>query len=342
LIAKKESLQDIAGWSDEIQFAFFAIISSGYCTHSFNGYHGFSEKLLRVHIPLKNTEHLTVCFDNGFVDNCTEAMLFDETERHFISNDPKNDNIDDPDDPPAGAVLLMVYVQRPNHLGCASKPSRVLQDDMKKLLFSQIHEKWKMRLSNSPMPQHLFVSFTHFLSIKKIQEILELVQHTRRCKGLRTSEPSPNKPLFKYEYLHHPKLDILLSEWEDLVTHVFGVKKLYPHRAECRVYSAGSELPFHYDAHPHDFSVTINLAPQENTDMIFLIVPDRENYHERKTHSFNLQPGDALFFHGVSVKHGRPVFTGGDHVQLLLHYSYCNDFKIESTYYYDVLRTCNI
>lgn len=329
-MADKTMIGPIAAWSDQIYLALFAVVPSGHCTNLFDGYMDFSESHLRVHVPLENAEHLDVYFGDGTTikHGDREILIFDETRLHRIENQST-----------LPAILLMLYVERLEGIPCAGKPSRFLPDAIQKSRSFANQDDFDKRIIASPMPTNLYMFIPAFFSKDRVDDILRLVSECREKKGLRTSQtPASCWQLFRYEYLHHPRLDIILEELEGVATKIFGVEKLYPHRAECRVYMDGAYLPFHYDSHPHDFSVTINLAPRDNEDVIYLFVPDRCNCKNTELLKFNLQPGDALFFHGVSVRHGRPLFTGNKNVQLLLHYSYKNLFNMESTYYFDVLR----
>ena len=335
LLADQSVLEPILGtWSSQIYFAFFMEVPSGTRTEPFDGYLGFSERFLRVHVPLKHAEHFKIEFSDGtVVDDQTAAYLFDESRRHRMINESL-----DSGDAAAAAVLLAVYVERSGDVPCAGKPTRFLPTDVDAAVSSHNRHEFERRLKTSPMPENLYAFRKRFLSNDLVSEILSLVSSVRETKGLRTSIPPLSSwQLLKYEYLHHPMLDAILYDLEALVASVFGVEKLFPHRAECRAYLAGSHLPFHYDDHPHDFSVTINLAPVGNLDPIYLFVPDKKDYKKTEIREFALQPGDALFFHGVSVRHGRPLFAEANNVQLLLHYSYRNVFNMESTYYREIL-----
>lgn len=123
------------------------------------------------------------------------------------------------------------------------------------------------------------------------------------------------------------KLDVLNS-LHDRVKKIIEKEtkiKLFKTYHYSRIYKNGAMLKPHFDRDACEISATINLGGDDWEIGIF----DYNNV----PHTYLLNPGDMLIYHGCDLTHWRPgKFSGNTLVQAFMHYvdqtgkrSYCKD-----------------
>jgi len=131
----------------------------------------------------------------------------------------------------------------------------------------------------------------------------------------------PGSKSFYKEFLFEKLLERLLPKIEAHTGH-----NLYKTYSYVRQYEIGNELTPHTDRNACEITASLTLGMEGDIWPIW--VEDRTKVH----HSFLLQPGDALLFKGMELKHWRERNTFGSCSQVFLHYvdqngpyAYCRD-----------------
>jgi len=81
----------------------------------------------------------------------------------------------------------------------------------------------------------------------------------------------------------------------------------------CRIYSHGEILSKHIDRRSCEYSVTVNFYNESDPWNIYMISDDKRT-------DITMQPGDALFYKGIEVIHGRDKNQGGKVYQGFFHF----------------------
>ncbi|MBT6538522.1 MAG: hypothetical protein HOL58_03455 [Francisellaceae bacterium] len=129
-------------------------------------------------------------------------------------------------------------------------------------------------------------------------------------------------------------IESLLSSYCTVIEAYTGLE-LWPTYSTCRVYSKGQSLPKHHDRNSCEITVSIcvNLDKSNvnEADYSWPIYIQSGSTND----SYNIHPGDALIYRGISNVHWRNKLTANRQVQILLHYvdkngafkNYKNDFR---------------
>lgn len=114
-------------------------------------------------------------------------------------------------------------------------------------------------------------------------------------------------------FYKNPLFEQLLTDLLPEIERHTGYQ-LYKTYSYGRVYHLGEELAAHKDRKACEITVSLCLGTEDRTWPIW--IHDREN----KDHAIEIEPGDALIFKGVELKHWREPNTFGDCVYAFLHY----------------------
>ena len=119
----------------------------------------------------------------------------------------------------------------------------------------------------------------------------------------------PGTPVLEKDPLTEALLELLLPRVE-----LASGAPLHPTYSYLRVYKRGDVLRRHTDRPACEASLTLNLGYEAQRPWpIWLATASGAR-------AFDLEPGDALLYHGIEVPHWRGPFEGEKAVQVFLHY----------------------
>lgn len=151
----------------------------------------------------------------------------------------------------------------------------------------------------------------NFISTEKISKMCEYTDFLDATnRSLEGDTQAPHSDV----YLKDNFLDMMGYQSKADVEHHTG-KKIYPTYVYARRYHPKSELVPHTDRVSCEISVTVCLE-KEFSDLEWPIHIE----YEDKVLSYNIEPGDALLYHGAVHKHWRDPLEKGWIKQIFFHY----------------------
>ena len=154
-----------------------------------------------------------------------------------------------------------------------------------------------------------------FKKIKNFFTETELAIFSKYCEyrhrnTIPTCDP-PSNDLYPHGdpgYYADPLMESILLNKKNLVEKESG-KKLYPTYSYWRMYTYGAVLPEHTDRPSCEISITAHIDGAPNRWPI--TVDDTEIFTE---------PGDAVMYYGIDLKHKRGMLNDDFQSQVFLHY----------------------